>query len=376
MQMDRQEKMKLLARAAQYDLCAACGTSSSRVRDEIGHWLYPAVLPDGKHVSLLKVLQSNACENDCFYCANRRSRDGLRADFSSEELAASFDILARSGRAEGLFLSSAVCGNTGRTMERMIATVELVRFKYQFHGYVHLKLLPGCQEAAVERAVQLADRVSVNLEAPNAERLQRLSREKRFVHDLMQPIVWAKKLRAQEAGARAGITTQFVVGAAGESDSETLHTVAHMYRASGLTRAYFSAFQPIPQTPLEHLAPTPLLREHRLYQSDFLLRQYGFVFDDLVFDLAGNLPTQADPKMVWAQSHPECFPMEVNRVSKEQLLRIPGIGPKAAAHILRLRREHKFRHIKDLNAAGIVAARAAPFVLLDGRCPPRQLSLW
>ena len=374
--MDKLEKMKLLARAAQYDLCAACGTQASRVRDEIGRWLFPAALPNGKTVSLLKVLQSNACENDCFYCGSRRSRDGPRLTFAPEELAWSFDQLARTGRAQGLFLSSAVCHDVGRTMAEMIATVELVRFKHGFQGYVHLKLLPGCEEAVVERAVQLADRVSVNLEAPSPQRLQRLSANKRFAEDLMQPMRYAKRFRDQELGARAGLTTQFVVGAAGESDEEILRTVEGLYRQVSLTRAYFSAFQPVPNTPLENLRATPPLREHRLYQSDFLFRHYGFTFNDLAFDESGVLFAGADPKMVWAQRHPECFPIELNRASREQLLRVPGIGPRSAQRIVQLRREGKVQHIEDLRAAGAVMKRAAPFVLLNGRRPLQQLSLW
>jgi predicted DNA-binding helix-hairpin-helix protein len=374
--MDRREKMKLLAHAAQYDLCAACGTQTSRVRDEIGRWLYPAVLPNGKTVSLLKVLQSNACENDCFYCGSRRSRNGLRLTFAPEELAWSFDQLVKTGRAQGLFLSSAVCHDAGRTMAAMIATVELVRFKYGFQGYVHLKLLPGCELAAVERAVQLADRVSVNLEAPNPQRLQRLSADKRFAEDLLQPMQYAKRFRDQELGAKAGLTTQFVVGAAGESDEEILRTVDGLYRQVSLTRAYFSAFQPVPNTPLENLRATPPLREHRLYQSEFLFRYYGFTFNDLTFDKSGALFDGADPKMVWAQRHPEYFPIEINRASREQLLHIPGIGPRSARRILDMRREGRLHGIEELRAVGAVAQRAAPFILLNGRRPLQQLSLW
>ena len=373
--MDRQAKMDLMARAAQYDLCAGCGTQTSRVRDEIGRWIYPAALPDGRHVALLKVLQSNLCENDCFYCANRRSREGARGEFSPEELAWSFDHLVQRRRAQGLFLSSAVCGSVDRTMERMIATVELVRVKYQFKGYVHLKLLPGTDEATVERAVRLADRVSVNLEAPNPERLLRLSGDKAFKQDLIQPLNLAKGFRDAGLGARAGLTTQFVVGAAGESDQEILSTVSDLYRTTGLARAYFSAFQPVPATPLENLPATPPLREHRLYQSDFLLRQYGFALPDLTFGDDGNLVSDTDPKMAWARRHPECFPVEVNRASREQLLRVPGIGPRSVSRILAMRRQGQFRCLEDLRATGAVATRAAEFVLLDGRCPPRQLAL-
>jgi predicted DNA-binding helix-hairpin-helix protein len=374
--MDKLEKMKLLAHAAQYDLCAACGTQAPRVRDEIGRWLYPAVLPNGKTVSLLKILQSNACENDCFYCGSRRSRNGPRLTLSPQELAWSFDQLARTGRAQGLFLSSAVCHDAGRTMAEMIATVELLRFKYGFRGYIHLKLLPGCESAAVERAVQLADRVSVNLEAPNPQRLQRLSADKRFAEDLLQPMQYAKRFRDQELGARAGLTTQFVVGAAGESDEEILRTVDGLYRQVGLTRAYFSAFQPVPGTPLENLRATPPLREHRLYQSDFLFRYYGLAFDDLAFDKSGALFAAADPKMVWAQRHPEYFPIEINHASREQLLRVPGIGPRSARRILQMRREGRVHRIEDLRAVGAVAQRAAPFILLNGCRPLQQLSLW
>ena len=374
--MDRVAKLKLLTRAAQYDLCAACGTQASRVRDEIGQWLYPTLLPDGKRVTLLKVLQSNLCENNCLYCGNRRSRDVERSAFSPEELAAAFDELVRRNRAQGLFLSSAVWGSTSCTMEQMIATVELVRFKYQFRGYIHLKLLPGCDKAVVERAVQIADRVSVNLEAPNAERLQKLSGDKHFTQDLLQPLQWAKQFHTEGVGAKAGLTTQFVVGAAGESDLEILRTVAWLYQEYHLTRAYFSAFQPIPDTPLENLPATPPLREHRLYQSDFLLRHYGFSLQDLTFDPKGYLRTDVDPKVAWALRHPEYFPVEVNHASREQLLRVPGIGPCSAARILRARREKTLRELEDLSALGIVSKRAAPFILLNGRRPPQQLTLW
>jgi len=375
--MDRREKIRLLARAAQYDLCgSACGTHASRTRDDVGRWLYPAVLPDGKRVTLLKVLLSNACENDCAYCANRRSRDGPRGGFQPDELASLFDTLVRGGIAQGLFLSSAVSRSTADTMDRMIATVEQIRFKYRYRGYVHLKLLPGCEKGAVERAVQIADRVSVNLEAPNVTSLRRLSREKSLDRDLLPPIKWAMQFRQRNLGARAGVTTQFVVGAAGESDAEILGTVERLYRELALTRAYFSAFQPIPRTPLENLAPASPLREHRLYQSDYLFRYYGFALRELVFDGTGNLGIDVDPKMAWARAHPEHFPVEVNRASRRRLLRVPGIGPRSAKRILRMRKQARLRDIRDLRVSGAVASRAAPFVLLDGRRPPRQLPLW
>lgn len=227
----------------------------------------------------------------------------------------------------------------------------------------------------VERAIQLADRVSVNLEAPNTERLRKLSGDKQFDHDLMQPIQWARRFGNQDSGARADITTQFVVGPAGETDREILSTVEGLHRDYGLTRAYFSAFRPVANTPFENLPATPLWRQNRLYQSDYLLRFYGFTLQDLTFDGNGNLCSDIDPKMSWARRHPEFFPVEVNRASREELLRVPGIGPRSAARIVGLRRQSKFRYLEDLRCIGAVASRAAPFLLFDGRAAPRQLTL-
>ncbi len=369
-------KASLLGRAAQYDICAACGSSAGRVRDDIGRWIYPAALPDGRRVNLLKVLLTNACERDCAYCANRASRDGRRVTFTPDELAATFDTLLQRGKATGLFLSSAICGSPGQAMERMIAAVEIVRRRYQFRGYVHLKILPASERAAVERATQLAQRVSVNLEAPNPQRLARLSSSKQFEQDLLQRMRWAREFMLAKGTASAGQTTQFVVGAAGESDREILLTVGRLYAELHLARIYFSAFQPVPGTPLESQPPTPPTREHRLYQCDFLLRQYGFGQEELICDATGNLPLGTDPKLLWAQGHPEWFPVEINRADREALLRVPGIGPRSAARILRQRRERAVSDLEGLRELGVNVQRAAPFVLLRGRRPPLQLSLW
>ncbi len=369
-------KATQLGQAAQYDLCGACGPSASRVRDDLGRWIYPAALPDGRTVRLFKVLLTNVCERDCAYCANRAGRDGRRTSLTPDELAAVFDELVRRDLATGLFLSSAVCGSVASAMERMIAAVEIVRRRYQFGGYVHLKILPGAERAAVERATQLAQRVSVNLEAPNAERLARLSTTKDFERDLLERMRWAREFMLAQGTARAGQTTQFVVGAAGESDREIITTTSRLYRELRLARAYFSAFQPVPGTPLEGLPPTPTIREHRLYQCDFLLRSYGFDHEEIVYDSLGNLPLDADPKLVWAKRHPEWFPVDINRADREALLRVPGIGPRSAARILSARRHGTLRDLESLRRLGVVVQRAAPFVLLAGRRPPTQLTLW
>jgi putative DNA modification/repair radical SAM protein len=375
--MEVEQKIAALGESAQYDLCNACG-SAARERDGLGRWIYPAALPDGKRVRVLKVLMTNVCEKNCYYCAVRASRDVPRTSFTPEELARAFDRLQRADLVDGIFLSSGVCAGAGRTMDRMIACVELIRTQYRFEGYVHLKLLPVVSEAHIERALQLAHRVSVNLEAPNADRLGLIAPRKDFFEELARPMRIAKRLMDASGGrlAPAGQTTQFVVGAAGEPDQEILSTTARLYNELDLKRAYFSAFQPVRGTPLDSREPTPAWREHRLYQADWLLRFYGFAFEDLVFDGAGNLPRLADPKMLYARVHPELFPVEVNRASREDLLRVPGLGPRSVGRILSWRRQGALRELGDLRKAGAVADRAASFVLLEGKRPPHQLPLW
>jgi len=219
--------------------------------------------------------------------------------------------------------------------------------------------------------------VSVNLEAPSAEYLGRIAPEKRFA-ELTGPMRWARDLI--RAGGRhlatAGQTTQFVVGAAGEPDRELLSLGRTLYRDLDLRRVYFSAFQPVAGTPLENRPAERPLREHRLYQGDFLMRQYGFRFEDLIFDERGYLPLGADPKQVWAEHHPEVFPLEIARASQWELVRVPGIGPKSAARIVNGRRVTSFRSLRDLRRVGVIADRAAPYVLLNGVRPGFQLPLW
>jgi predicted DNA-binding helix-hairpin-helix protein len=326
----------------------------------------------------LKILLSNACERDCGYCANRAGRDVRRVSFRPDELAALFDQMQQARLVRGLFLSSGVCGSPARTMEREIATVELLRGNYSFQGYVHLKLMPGVDRATVERAMELADRVSLNLEAPNPERLARLTGKKDFYHELLTPLRWVHEIKQRrEPGILAsGHSTQFVVGASGESDREILSLVEELYGESHLTRAYYSAFKPVPDTPLQDQPATSPVREHRLYQSDFLLRYYGFTMEDLVFDDQGHLPLDTDPKTLAALHKPDRFPLEVNTASRRELLRVPGIGPQSAERIVGLRRQGPLRSLKDLRRSGAATKRAAPFVLLNGSRPVFQPPLF
>jgi len=338
-------------------------------------------MPGGQRIALLKTLLTSACERDCYYCPFRAGRDFCRTAFQPDELAKTFMDMFRAKIAEGMFLSSGVAGGGLRTQDRLIATAEILR-KSGYRGYLHLKLMPGVERAQVERAMQLADRVSINLEAPNSERLARLAPHKTFIEELVRPLQWVEEIRQTQPAYRGwngrwpSITTQFVVGAAGESDLEILAITTRLHQSVRLARAYFSTFTPIPDTPLENMPPENPLREHRLYQSSFLLRDYGFNLEDLPFTSTGNLPLDVDPKLAWARVNLAESPVEVNRADRRELLRVPGIGPKGAEAILAARRTGKLHDLRDLQAIGVIASRAAPFVLLDGKRPPQQLSLW
>ncbi len=375
--MDIQQKLDLLGEGAQADLaCGSCGEGQKRVRDDLGRWIYPVSQPDGRKIMMLKVLQTNACEKDCFYCPVRRSRNVPRTTLQPEELASAFDQMHRARLAAAMFISSGVTGGGTRTMERTLATAELVRRKYDFHGYLHLKLMPGADAGAIERALQLADRVSINLEVPSAEHMAKIASTKKFVEELYAPLQIAKRLiDTKPELASKTMTTQFIVGAAGETDHAIVSRTVQLYNVLKLARTYYSAFQPVPDTPLDGLAATPLVRENRLYQTDWLLRKYGFKFDELIFDSRGNLPTESDPKTIWAAHHPEFFPIDLNRAGREELLRVPGIGPVSVSRILKMRRTNKIRAIEDLVRIGADAPRAAPFILMSGKSPMRQLSM-
>jgi predicted DNA-binding helix-hairpin-helix protein len=278
-----------------------------------------------------------------------------------------------------LFLSSGIVPDADTTMEKMLATVERLRLKEGYTGYIHLKLIPGASFEYIERAVELADRVSLNLEAPNQARLNDLAPDKEFADSMWGRMAWAADLmqRARQEGRQAArsLTTQFVVGAVGESDRELLQTVQRAQRELGLWRAYFSAFHPIERSPFAEQPAEDPTRALRLYQSDFMLRDYGFRYDELPFDAQGLLPRDTTPKQAWAEAHLH-EPVELNRASRRQLLRIPGIGPKSADKIIAARRDTTLRDLAQLNALGVTTGWAAPYVLLDGRRAPVQLSLW
>lgn len=269
-----------------------------------------------------------------------------------------------------------------RTQDQLMDTAEILRHKLGFRGYLHLKLMPGAEKDQVLRAMELADRVSINLEAPNAQRLAQLAPHKGFFSELLQPLQWVEQIRrsqpAQQGwqGRWPSTVTQFVLGAAGESDRELLQTTEWLFRSLRLARAYYSPFRPVPDTPLENAPPADLLRQRRLYQASFLLRDYGFRLADLSFDANANLPLEIDPKKAYAERHLRQTPLEVNQASLQQLLRVPGIGPKGAQRILQARRVRRLSDLAQLQKLGVEIRRAAPYLLLNGRRPLQQLSFW
>ena len=371
--MDTLDKLTLLAEGAAPEIDAPCGLRRGEA-NPLSRFISPAIGKGGKVVLLLKILQDNACLFNCGYCGLHASGTTPHVRFTPEELAALFIDMIRKKMVSGLFLSSGISGSPNRAMQQMLNTVEIVRRVHEFKGYVHCKIMPGCSFEYVEQAVRLADRVSVNLEAPSADRLALIADQKMFHAAILQPMRWVKELADRGLAAPSGMVTQYVVGAAGEPDLELLGTSQRLYREVQLRRAHYSAFSPVPGTPLQEHPPTSPRREHRLYQADFLLRQYDFAAEELVYRSDGNLPTGGDPKLIWARFHPERYPIEVNTASRADLLRIPGVGPVAAERILTMRRvRHTLRSVADLNATGAVTNRALAFVLLDGQRPAPDL---
>ncbi len=338
-----------------------------------------ARLSNGRSIRLLKTLLSSACERDCMYCPFRASRDYPRATFKPELFARSFFALYSGGLVDGLFLSSGVFNGGVYTQDHLLDTAEILRHKMDYRGYLHIKLMPGVQKGQVEQAMLLADRVSVNLEAPNEARLRFLAPHKDFATELVQLLHWVEEIRQSQnpklawKGRWPSSVTQFVVGAAGESDRELLTVTAQLHLQAGLARAYFSAFRPIRDTPLEDHPPTPPLRQQRLYQASFLLRDYGFTLEELPFQADGDLPLAMDPKTAWAKRNLRERPVEVNTAPRELLLRVPGIGPRGVEALLRARRKKRLREMCQLRKLGIRTRRAAPYLLLDGKAPARQL---
>lgn len=338
--------------------------------------------PRGKK-PVLKAMVTTACEKNCYYCPFRAGRGRTeRVRFEPDEMALAFDRLQRAKVVDGIFLSSGIVGGGMRAQDKIIETAEIIRRRYGYRGYVHLKIMPGAEYDQIARAMALADRVSINLEGPTPERLRALAPRKEFRGELFERVFWADRIRrtandVQPGALRTSVVTQFVVGAVGDTDLELLSLTDRLYNHLGLARSYFSAFRPVSDTPFEGLAPTPPLRERRLYQASFLLRDYHWDVEDLPFEGEGNLPLNADPKQAYAEANLRDAPVDLNMAPRDALLRVPGIGPKGADAIVQARRSGSLTALAHLRAIGIRGVeRAAPYILLGGRRPPQQLDFF
>ncbi len=360
--MDTVEKLKVLSEDSRYDLACACGTAKDehRKRGQDGRWLYPVALPQGGYTVLLKTLLSNACHNDCRYCPLRSDTNVQRCTLRPEEVASTFMEYFLRKKVFGLFLSSAVINTPDYTMDKINAVARLLRNKHRFRGYIHLKVIPGASDAAVEDALSLATAVSLNIETPGKQHFTVLSDKKDYDRDIIRPLKLMGKLTGRGMRfSKVKCTTQFIVGASDEKDSEIVRYMFGLYNKMNFKRVYFSAYQKglghpaIPGEKQFLTSPeTPFMREHRLYQVDFLIRKYGFNSEDIFLDETGNLRLDKDPKELWADNHPEFFPVRINTSDKEALLRVPGLGPETVKRLLKTRCEKKINRIEDIGIKG------------------------
>ena len=382
--MNLEAKLAILADAAKYD--ASCASSGAPKRyasagkgmgSTTGMGICHSYTPDGRCVSLLKILLTNFCLYDCVYCVNRRTSDVPRARFNVEEVVDLTLSFYQRNYIEGLFLSSGIIRSADYTMEQLVEVARQLRVDHQFAGYIHLKTIPEASAELIESAGRYADRLSVNIELPSSDALARLAPEKsvRSIKKTMATI--RLRLDEKKAGgerapafAPAGQSTQMIVGADASSDINILDTADTLYRSYGLKRVYYSAFSPIPHSSarLPNSAP-PLLREHRLYQADWLLRFYGFSVSELSHSLpSGDLNLHLDPKTVWALANRALFPVDVNTAERESLLRVPGLGVRVVNRILSSRRQRRLMW-EDLKVLGATLKRAQHFIVAGNYSP-------
>jgi putative DNA modification/repair radical SAM protein len=399
--MDLQRKLAILADAAKYD--ASCASSGTTRRDSTrgglgsteGSGICHSYAPDGRCISLLKILLTNHCQYDCLYCVNRASSNVPRARLRVEEVVQLTLDFYRRNCIEGLFLSSGIVRSPDYTMEQLVEVARSLREDHGFRGYIHLKTIPDASEELLARAGRHADRLSINIEMPTPAGLQALAPQKddaairrsmartrllidetRAASPRVQPVRMLPGARPRAAKpppfVPAGQSTQMIVGADGTDDRTILASSATLYGSYGLRRVYYSAFSPIPDaaSALPLRAP-PLVREHRLYQADWLMRFYGYGHAEIVPGEGGLLRLDVDPKLAWALAHPERFPVDLNRAPRELLLRVPGLGVGSVDKLLQARRVRRLRP-EDLRALRVPAGKVLPFVLLDGYRPPKM----
>ncbi len=363
---DKWEKLKLLATDSQYDLSCACSTSDPREkrrRGLDGNWLYPVPLAAGGYGIMFKTLLTNVCTSDCRYCPLRLDGNARRCSMTPDEVASAFMEHLRKQWLLGIFVSSGIIDTADRTMERLLDVARILRHRYRYRGYIHLKIIPGASRPAIDEALSLATAVSLNIEAPGRRHFRKLSDYKDFDRDIVEPLKYIAANTAKGSPhSRVKTSTQFIVGASDECDREIVTYLDGIYHRLKFERAYFSAYQAglgdrsLPGEQRFTLEPGDrLTREHRLYQADFLLRSYKFDVSELEYDSGGNFDLSADPKLIWARRHPEFFPVRLATADRETLLRVPGLGPTYADRIIANRRHGR---IRDLAAIGLKAKNA------------------
>ena len=384
-QLDLSEKLTILADAAKYD--ASCASSGAKKRDSrggqgigsvTGSGICHAYAPDGRCISLLKILLTNSCIYDCHYCINRKSSNVRRARFTAAEVVDLTLSFYRRNYIEGLFLSSGIILSADYTMEQIVEVARSLREDHDFRGYIHLKTIPDADPGLITQAGRYADRVSINVELPTQEGLARLAPEKSeaqiegAMEDMAEVIDEGhdarKRFRSAPRYAPAGQSTQMIVGADAATDGDIVRRASGLYDRFRLKRVYYSAFSPIPDaSAVLPLKRPPMQREHRLYQSDWLIRCYDFAMEEVVSvvdESTGMLPLDIDPKLAWALKYREHFPVDVNTAPREMLLRIPGLGPRAVGKLLKARRWRNLR-LEDVARATVSITKLRPFIVTE-----------
>lgn len=388
--MDTQSKLDILSRDAQYDLSCACSTKNPeehRKRSSTGSgWLYPTTTASGGPGIMLKTLLGNRCTNDCKYCPLRNNQDFRPVSLTPKEMASFFHEFQSKRPLIGLFLSSAVLGSADKTMEMLNDTARILRNTYRYRGYIHLKVIPGSSKENIDEALKYASALSLNIEAPGEQHFSKLSNIKNYTQDILKPLTYIASQTAKGSRfERVHTSSQFIVGASDELDKEILLYTSQLYRELHMGRLYFSAYQrglgdqslPGEQKLIQPSQPelfdlgmegesvqASLTREHRLYQADWLLRKYGFSYEEMLFNKEGNLSLEKDPKLVWAESNPQYFPLSVKRSPKEALLRVPGLGPTYVGRIVGQRRIAPLSCLEDLRLPFSVLEKARPFLTI------------
>ncbi len=355
-------KLKILSQSAKYDDICISYTKIKKIKNQKG--IYYASLPYGRHIPLLKVLYTNLCINNCKYCYNRRNNDIRRTCFSPKELANLVIEFYQKGYIKGLFLSSGIYPSADHTMELMIKTAEILRKKFEFKGYIHLKILPGTSKELIKKAIILADRVSCNIELPTSQSLKKIAPDK-DLNSLISTLETIYRIKT-ETEKPISTSTQLIIGATPDSDKTILKLTTKLYKNNLVNRVYYSAYIPINKDKdLPQINVPPFMREYRLYQADFLIRFYGFNVDEL-FQKNENLNLNLDPKTNWALSHPDFFPVEITKADYWELIRIPGIGPSLAKKIIKIRKKEVINE-EVLRNIGINIKKIAPFITVKGR---------